>query len=155
MISQITQILNLSEKEIHDHPSLLVNAFDHQHRVWFWNKQCEEYFRISEDEALGNVLEDILPHLRSNPKMIYMDRALAGECIYDADGRFQKNGVFYSQLILPIKNHHGIVIGIVNIVRPSFDSTHQVKEPETQYYRPQTRKQEFTFSFKGSLVTDN
>lgn len=131
MVSQITQILNLSEQEIRDHSQLLVNAFDHQHRVLFWNKQCEHYFGISEDAALGQILEDILPYIRSNPKLAYIDRALSGECIYDADGRYQKNGVFYSQLVLPLKNSQGLITGVVNIVRSSSNSTYHINRPET------------------------
>jgi PAS domain S-box-containing protein len=133
MVSQITQILHLSEEEIRDHPKLLVNAFDHQHRVWFWNKECEKYFGIAEEHALGRTLEDLFPNFCTNPKLDYMKRALSGECIYDADGRFQKNDLFYTQLVLPIKNKDGAIIGIVNIVRPSSDSTPRVKESKTQY----------------------
>lgn len=132
MVSQITQILNLSEKEIHDHPTLLVNVFDHHHRIWFWNKQCEKYFGISEDEALGQILEDLLPYVRSNPKMSYIDRALSGECIYDADGSSQTNGSFYSQLVLPLKNKQGKITGIVNIVRSSSGSIHHMMEREVR-----------------------
>jgi PAS domain S-box-containing protein len=133
MVSQITQILNLSEEEIRDHPKLLVNAFDDQHRIWFWNKQCERYFGITEEDALGQILEDMIPDIQTNPKLDYVNRALSGECIYDADGRFQKNNLFYTQLVLPIKNKDGAIIGIVNIVRPSSDSTPRVKESKTQY----------------------
>jgi PAS domain S-box-containing protein len=133
MVSQITQILHLSEEEIRDHSKLLVNAFDDQHRIWFWNKQCEKYFGIAEEDALGQILEDMLPNIRTNPKLDYMNRALSGECIYDADGRFQNNDLSYTQLVLPLKNKKGAIIGIVNIVRPSSDSTPRARETKTQY----------------------
>jgi PAS domain-containing protein len=55
MLGQLTRIMNLTEDRIINHPALLVNVLDHQHRILFWNKKCEEFFGIKEEEALGNV----------------------------------------------------------------------------------------------------
>jgi len=117
MLPHITRLMNLTEDEIRNHPELLVNAFDHQHRVLFWNSHCERLFGIKEEEALGKKLEDLVPGITGNDKMIYLQRALCGESVYIDEDRYEKRNGHYAQIVLPLKNKKGKVIAAVNIVR--------------------------------------
>lgn len=82
MLTYLTRLMNLTEDEIRYHPKLLVNAFDHQHRVLFWNYQCEQLFGIKEEDALGKKLEELIPYISNNQKMVYLEKALSGESVY-------------------------------------------------------------------------
>lgn len=115
MLKDIAMMMNMTEDEVRNHPHLLINAFDHDHRVLFWNCQCEKYFGIKEKDALGKKVEDIVLHSRNNKKMEYLDKALSGQPVYVADSYDIRRGS-YDQAVLPIKADDGKVIAAVNIV---------------------------------------
>lgn len=115
MVRDIASLMNMTEDEVRNHPHLLINAFDHDHRVLFWNRQCEKYFGIREEDALGKKLEDIVLHSRNNKKMEYLDKALSGQPVYVA-GKYDIRRGSYDQTVLPMKNNDGKVIAAVNIV---------------------------------------
>ena len=117
MLPHITRLMNLTENEIKNHPELLVNAFDHEHRVLFWNAHCEILFGIKEQDALGKKLEDLVPGSRDHNKMIYLEKALSGESVYIDNDKYEKKNDYYTQIVLPLKNSRGQVVGAVNIVR--------------------------------------
>ncbi len=117
MLGKLTRIMNLSEEEIINHPALLVNVFDHQHRALFWNKKCEEFFGIKEEEALGKRLEDMLPHTRESTKMARLDEALSGKPVFITDDKYDNKDYYYTQVVLPLKNQKEEVVAAVNIVR--------------------------------------
>jgi PAS domain S-box-containing protein len=117
MLPHITRLMKLSEDEIKNHPELLVNAFDHEHRVLFWNAHCETLFGIKEQDALGKKLEDLVPGARDNNKMIYLEKALSGESVYIDNDKYEKKDGRYTQIVLPLKNKRGQVVAAVNIVR--------------------------------------
>lgn len=117
MLAELSRLMNLTEEEITNHPRYLVNVFDPEHRILFWNKQCETFFGINEQKALGKMLEDVIPSTRSNSKMIRLEEALSGKDVYVADDKFDNCDCYYSQLVLPLKNESGKVIAAVNIVK--------------------------------------
>lgn len=106
----------MTEDEIRFHQRLLVNVFDQEHRVLFWNKKCEMLFCISEQEALGKRLEDLLPWTRGHDKMAYLYNALAGQPVYVADEKYELNDNYYDQVVLPLKDIRGNVFAALNIV---------------------------------------
>jgi PAS domain-containing protein len=108
--------MDMTIDEIRFHNRLLVNAFDQQHRVLFWNKRCETMFGISEEAALGEQLEDLLPWTRDHEKIIYLNNALRGDTIYIADDKYEFNNKYYDQVILPLKDSNGAVFAALNIV---------------------------------------
>ena len=116
MLGQLIRILNLPEDRIINHPALLVNVLDHQHRILFWNKKCEEFFGIKEEEALGKRLEVLIPNSNNNPKMGRLNEALSGKPVFITDDKYD-NKDYYTQIVLPIKNQKGDVVAAVNIVR--------------------------------------
>jgi PAS domain S-box-containing protein len=117
MLRYITGLLNMTEEEIINHPDLLVNAFDHNHYILFWNKQCEKLFGVKEEQALGIKLEDIIPFTPNSSKMKRLEEALSGETVYIEDDKIEHNDYYYSQVVLPIKNSTGKIIAALNIVR--------------------------------------
>lgn len=116
MLGQLTRIMNLPGDKIINHPSLLINVLDHQHRILFWNKKCEEFFGIKEEDALGERLEVLLPNSKNNPKMVRLNEALSGKPVFITDDKYD-NKNYYTQIILPLKNQKGDVVAVVNIVR--------------------------------------
>jgi PAS domain S-box-containing protein len=118
MLRYITGLLNMTEDEIVNHPDLLVNVFDHDHYILFWNKQCEQLFGVREEQALGKKLEDIIPFTPNSSKMKRLEEAPSGETVYIEDDKIDHNDdYYYSQVVLPIKNSMGKVIAALNIVR--------------------------------------
>jgi len=116
MLGQLTRIMNLPEDRIINHPSLLVNVLDHQHRILFWNKKCEEFFDIKEEEALGKRLEVLIPNIYDNPKMVRLNEALSGKHVFITDDKYD-NKNYYTQIVLPLKNQKGEIVAAANIVR--------------------------------------
>jgi len=117
MLGKLKRIMNLSGDEIINHPALLVNVFDHQHHVLFWNKKCEEFFGIKEEEALGKRFDDLLPDPQNNQRMARLDEALSGKYIFITDDKYDYKNYYFTQLVLPLKNQKEEVIAAVNIVR--------------------------------------
>lgn len=116
LVQYITGIMGMTEDEIRHHERLLVNAFDQEHRVLFWNKKCEKLFGISEEEAVGEILEDLLPWIRGHDKMIYLHNALSGQPVYVADDKYENTNNYYDQVVLPLKDMSGTVFAALNIV---------------------------------------
>jgi len=116
MLKKIASILNMTEDEIRNHPHLLINAFDQQHHVLFWNKKSEQYFGISEEEAMGKKLEDLFPNINSNKKMNHLEKALSGFPVYVADDKYDKKEGYYDQVLLPVKDSNGSILAALNVV---------------------------------------
>jgi PAS domain-containing protein len=117
MLSSIARLLDISEHQVMHHPDLLINAFDLEHRILFWNKKCEEYFDITSDQAVGQILEDLIPDTRNHPKMKCLERAFAGKTVLVADDKYDRKNARYSQIVLPLKDGDGSVIAVINLVR--------------------------------------
>ena len=116
MLEAISKLMNLSEDEILHHPHVLVNVFDQQHKILFWNDQCERYFGISKQEAVGKRMEDLFPAVENNKKMVYLHQALSGLPVYVPDDRFERKEGYYDQVLFPLKDDAGNVVAAVNIV---------------------------------------
>ena len=123
MMGQLTRIMNLPEDQIINHPDLLINVLDHEHLILFWNKKCEEFFGIKEEQALGKRLEVLLPNSNNNPKMVRLNEAFSGKQVFITDDQYDSKN-YYTQILLPLKNQKGDVTAVVNIVRFIF-----VEEP--------------------------
>ena len=116
ILQKICSLLNLSKKEIDEHPFLLINAFDRAHHIVVWNGKCETYFGIQKERALGKRLEDILPETANNPKMIYLEKALNGEEIFVPVEDYERSRGSYIQRVIPIRSDEGDVIAALNLV---------------------------------------
>lgn len=116
MLKNIAAVLNMTEDEIRNHPHLLVNAFDQDHRVLFWNQRCEDYFGVSAEEAMGKKLEELFPSIQNNKKMNHLERALSGFPVYIADDKYDRKEGYYDQVVLPLKDADGKVIAAMNVV---------------------------------------
>ena len=117
MLSAIASVLSLTEDEVIYHPDLLINAFDDEHRILFWNKNCEEYFGIPDDHAIGTILEELFPYTREHPKMKYLETAFGGKTVFVADAKYDRKNGRYSQVLLPLKDGDGKVQAVINLVR--------------------------------------
>jgi PAS domain S-box-containing protein len=116
MLGRITTIMDMTEEEIKNHPHLLVNVLDQEYRVLFWNMQCEQYFGITEAEALGNKIEDLLPGIMQNKKIDFVKRGLAGEPVYLVNVNYDRKVGSYDWVILPLKKEDGPVFAVLNII---------------------------------------
>lgn len=108
--------LHFSSEEAQDNAQFLINAFDLEHKVVFWNKGAEHYFGITQQEAIGRRLEDVVSYAKENEKMQLLDRALRGTPIHVVNGQYDKIPAVYEQWILPVKKE-GKTVAALNIVK--------------------------------------
>lgn len=115
-MQELVRAGGLSLAEMQHHPTLIINAFDLQHRVVFWNDRCAHHFRISTEQAIGKKLEDLLPWVMTDEHLLFIDRALTGKQmeIYRVPYRM-KDGA-YDQRVIPVYNDAGQVIAALNFV---------------------------------------
>lgn len=109
--------LNMTADEIRQHPQLLINAFDRDWRVLIWNQQCIDYFGISEEQALGKKLTELLPGVEKSERMILLQKALSGQLIHVINDRLERTGGHYEQRVIPIRDKAHRVIAALNIVQ--------------------------------------
>ena len=57
----LEEFLHLTHEDAENHPEILINAFDKEHRIVFWNKRAEIYFGINKPAAIGKKLEALIP----------------------------------------------------------------------------------------------
>jgi PAS domain S-box-containing protein len=117
MMEELALAAKLSIAEMQNHASLLINAFDKEHRVLFWNNRCEQHFGLSKEQVLGKKLEDILPWTRHHERTTYIERALMGQEINILNERFQFTSGHYEQRVIPVRNKDGVVIAALNLVK--------------------------------------
>jgi transcriptional regulator with PAS, ATPase and Fis domain len=117
MLDVIIKHLQLSPEEIHHHPEYLINAFDRNHTILLWNKNCEKYFCIPAEQAVGKKLEDIMPWLRGHEKMSHLERALSGRPVHVLNDTYHLKNAFYEQKVIPVKDDGGNIVAAVNMVR--------------------------------------
>lgn len=95
----------------------IVNAFDVDHRVLFWNKGCEDLFKIKREQAIGRVLEDLLPYVKTDRRNDVFYRAFRGQKIHVLKEKYKFSEGYYEQKIIPLKDEAGKVYAVVNLVR--------------------------------------
>ena len=110
-------VIGLSVEEMQKHPTLIINAFDRSHVVIFWNDQCAAHFNISQQNAIGKRLEEILPWVKSDEKLAHIDRALLGTNLRVLNVPYRKKKGFYDQQVLSIRNEKGAVVAALNVVQ--------------------------------------
>jgi PAS domain S-box-containing protein len=98
------------------HEHLLINAFDQDLRVVYWNEACEFYFGIPKDQAMGRLFADLLPKQSKDERVQLLKRALTGETILLLEQAFQRKPGFYDQELIPVKDEEGNVIAALNVV---------------------------------------
>lgn len=87
----------------------LVNAFDAERKIVFWNRTCEQLFRIKKETAIGCVLEDLLPYVKTDPRRYYLDRAFRGQKIHVLKDKYKFTDGYYEQKLIPLKDENGKV----------------------------------------------
>lgn len=114
--SAIRQQLGFSMSEAEASSEILINAFDQQHRIVFWNKKAAAYFNISQAEAIGKKLEEIIGYVKQSDKRKHLLRALSGIPVHIANDTYDKRNQHYEQWVLPVKKN-GKVVAALNIVK--------------------------------------
>lgn len=112
----IEHTLHLSHDVAENDLEFLINAFDKEHNVVFWNKKAEQFFGVSKEYALGKKLEEVIPYAKSTSRLHYIDRALFGKPIHIVKEKYEKKPAHYEQWILPVKKN-GEVVAALNIVK--------------------------------------
>jgi PAS domain S-box-containing protein len=108
--------MGLSLEEMQHHPSLIINAFDHQHAILFWNDAAARHFAIPTEQALGKKLEDVLPWTKKDERVHYIDRALMGKGMQVIRVPFRLKTGYYEQRVVPIRNSEGRVMAALSVV---------------------------------------
>lgn len=111
----IMEQLALTYTDAENHTEVLINAFDQEHKIVFWNKKAENYFGIAKEAAMGNRLEEVVEHAANNSKLKYLASALRGNPVHIARDKYDKRAAYYEQWLLPVQEN-GTVIAALNIV---------------------------------------
>ena len=112
----LARTFGLSLEEMQQHPSLIINAFDREHTILFWNDRCASHFGIRAEDAIGKKLEEVLPWVRTDEKLRYIDRALMGKTMQVIKVPFRMKNGYYEQRILPVTDGQGNVVAALNVV---------------------------------------
>ena len=115
VLSSYTQ---LSLEEMQNSKDLLINCFDKDLTIVFWNNKAEEFFQIPKEKAIGKKLDDLLPGVKKDDRFQLLSRALKGQEMHILKDRHRNNsGGYYEQKVVPVKDDKGNVIAALNIVR--------------------------------------
>ncbi|HUC80850.1 MAG TPA: PAS domain-containing protein [Flavisolibacter sp.] len=115
-MQSFSDLTGLSLEEMQRHPSIIINAFDHEHKVLFWNDTCARHFGIPTEKAIGKKLEEILPWTKTDEKLLYIDRALMGKPMQVMKVPYRMKKGYYEQRVYPVKDSNGKVIAALNLV---------------------------------------
>jgi len=107
--------LGIDYDQAENHSEILINAFDHDHRILFWNKKAENYFGINKNAAIGERFESLLPYTANLPGMSILDDALKGKSTRRENEKYILRSAYYKQLMQPVIKE-GIIIAALNIV---------------------------------------
>lgn len=90
---------------------------DTSNNIISWNLSCEQFYGQKKEEALGRNIFDALPQLRLPEIMDRFKKALKGETIHvPVMSLLQTHGNYQEMFIVPLKNEHGEVIGVLHIM---------------------------------------
>ena len=115
-MKSFSELTGLSLEEMQHHPTLIINAFDREHNVLFWNDLCARHFGIPSEEAIGKKLEEILPWTKTDEKLLYIDRALMGKPLQVMRVPYRLKPGYYEQRVFPVKDNKGNVFAALNLV---------------------------------------
>lgn len=112
-----SRYLPYTSDEMLSHQTLLINAIDEQHKIIFWNIQCEKHFGISKEQALGKRLEEIFPEVNDTEQMDRIKRAFAGREVMLFRQPYKRRYGFFDQQLIPLKDEDGKVVALLNVVK--------------------------------------
>ncbi len=95
----------------------IINAFDQDLRIIFWNKKCEAYFGLCKEQAIGQKFEDLFPHYKYDEWLCDLKRALNGIEMHNLNRKYDRTNKYYEQRIIPVKDNTGHVIAVLNLVQ--------------------------------------
>lgn len=106
----------LSLEEIENHECLRINAFDTNYRVVIWNKHVAELFGIPKEKAVGKTLQELFPLIDQQGRFSILKRAFYGQKVQLLRQKYLTRPGYYDQLLLPLKDRKGNIVGVLNIV---------------------------------------
>jgi PAS domain S-box-containing protein len=97
---------------------------DTHHNIIFWNRRCEELYKVKADAALQRHFFDVLPALGRPESIAHYERALQGERV-ELEAVAHSRDRRHDVLLLPLRNDEGAVTGILHMVHDS-SSEHEL-----------------------------
>jgi PAS domain S-box-containing protein len=116
-MEELSTTIKMSTEEMQNHTQLLINAFDRDHRILFWNKKCETLFGIPAEKAVGKKLEELLPETKGNEKMVRLKRVFAGREMLILRDKYDHLNMYYEQRLIPVRDSKGNVVAAINVVK--------------------------------------
>jgi PAS domain S-box-containing protein len=95
----------------------LVSALDHEMRILYWNKGCEQQFGVSREDALAREVHELLPHVKGDPRLQMVQRALQGQKVHILKEKYSGYWGHYEQQLIPLKDAAGSVFAVLNVAR--------------------------------------
>jgi PAS domain S-box-containing protein len=96
----------------------IIIVTDLNNNILIWNRQCEIYFKIGREEAIGKNYFDVFPMLRSEKQVDLFEKVLKGEKQSLLSSRFVFEKTYFDIRMLPVWNdEQDEVIGIMHMIR--------------------------------------
>jgi len=111
----LSAVLHLSEDEMLHHPKWIISALDPNHRIIFWNRNCEYLFKIKREHAIGKKLEDLFPYVKGDERLNNLKRAFKGQRIQILKAKYIKRDAYYNQELIPVKDNTGSVMAVISV----------------------------------------
>lgn len=123
-IKQLKEDIQLAEM-LNDASIDRIMAFDLDLRIIAWNKTCERVSGFTKEQVLGKKLLEIYPEINELPALLdAIDSAMHGYKVYVPSDKGSFKGGHYEHHFMPLKNKHGVIIGVMNVIH---DVAHRVK----------------------------
>ena len=90
---------------------------DSSNNILLWNQQCEEFYKVKKEDALGRNFFDIFPWQKTEEEMIFFNRVLNGEKVNLQEVKSSTGKGYFNLDMLPVWDEEtGEVRGIVHII---------------------------------------
>ena len=90
---------------------------DTSNNIIFWNRQCEQVYGRTSEDAIGKNFFDVFPHLKTEDELQLFKKVNGGETVCRTGNRSVLNADYFDVYLVPMwDENHTEIIGIIHIV---------------------------------------
>ena len=87
-----------------------------ENTILLWNRRCELAYGQKKDAVLGKNIFDVLPDLKNEKNVSFINRALIGETITLTQSKAANGKEFHDLHLIPMYDEAGTVTGILHLI---------------------------------------
>jgi PAS domain S-box-containing protein len=104
---------------------------DQSNSIQFWNKECENIFKLRAEQVLRRNIFEVLPQLKNETVLNDFKEALQGKQVHQYHVSDVATKRYIDLHMLPLKNEHDEVYGILHVIHDVTDE-YELKQDLTQ-----------------------